>query len=129
MARKIISDCTKVFFIGKIIICAPIFWRDIGAGGVRVEAFQQALFGKAGKARLSDRYQFSFNPSVYPARWSFAGRYSFRKHFYPLPGELKPEIEREETACAIQIDELEEVQFWIRNLEPHHWRSMGRRKR
>lgn len=58
-----------------------------------------------------------FDPSVYPARWTFAGRYTFKKHFYPIPGELKPGIRSEETACAIEIDQLDEVRFWVRNLE------------
>lgn len=83
----------------------------------RNQAFQRALFGDSGKACLSDRYQFRFDPNVYPARWFFTGRYNFKRHFYPIPGELKPEIEREETACAIQIDELDGVKFWVRNLE------------
>ncbi len=83
----------------------------------RNQAFQTALFGGATRACLSDHYQFKFDPNVYPARWLFEGRYQFRKHFYPLPGELKPEIDREETACAIEIDSLEEVKFWVRNLE------------
>ena len=83
----------------------------------RNAAFQAALFGGDAKPRLSDHHEFSFDPGTYPARWLFAGRYQFRKHFYPLPGELKPEIEGEETACAIEIDRLEELKFWVRNLE------------
>jgi len=85
--------------------------------GLRNTAFQQALFGGVSKASLSDHYQFTFDPHNYPARWLFEGRYDFSKHFYPLPGELKPEISGEETACAIQIDEMPEVKWWVRNLE------------
>lgn len=83
----------------------------------RGEAFQRALFGETGKALLSDHYQFNFDPANYPARWSFDGKYIFKRHFYPLPGELKPEIDGEETACAIEIDSMDEVKFWVRNLE------------
>ena len=83
----------------------------------RNKAFQGALFGGSSKATLSDRFQFNFDPNVYPARWLFEGRYGFRKHFYALPGELKPEIDSEETACAIEIDSMEEVKYWVRNLE------------
>lgn len=83
----------------------------------RGRAYQQALFGGSAKPCLSDHYQFRFNPAIYPARWLFSGRYTFRKHFYARPGELKDEITGEETACAIQIDELDEVKFWVRNLE------------
>lgn len=83
----------------------------------RALAYQGALFGGAGKGCLSEHYQFRFDPAVYPARWLFGGRWVFRKHFYPIPGELKPETEKEETACAIEIDGLDEVKFWVRNLE------------
>jgi type III restriction enzyme len=83
----------------------------------RNRAFQEALFAGSAKPCLSERFEFRFDPNVYPARWFFTGRYQFKKHFYPQPGELKPEIEREETACAIHIDELDEVTFWVRNLE------------
>jgi type III restriction enzyme len=78
------------------------------------QAFQQTLI--AGAARLDRNFQFEFKPGRYPARWLFAGRYTFKKHFYPLPGELKPD-RAEETACAIALDEMEEIQWWVRNLE------------
>jgi type III restriction enzyme len=57
--------------------------------------------------------------AVYPARWFYpsTARYRFRKHYYPLPGELKEDIAAEETACAIEVDRLEEVRRWVRNLE------------
>ncbi|MBS0335558.1 MAG: DEAD/DEAH box helicase family protein [Proteobacteria bacterium] len=82
----------------------------------RTAAFQAALFGDA-KPKLSEFHAFAFDPNTYPARWLFAGRWQFAKHFYPLPGELKPETDREETACAIEIDGMQEVKHWIRNLE------------
>lgn len=34
-----------------------------------------------------------------------------------MPGELKPEIDAEETACAIELDSLPPVRRWVRNLE------------
>lgn len=83
----------------------------------RHAAFQQALFSEGGNARLSDYFVFRFDPNIYPARWSFAGRYVFSKHFYPLPGELQEDLAQEETACAIEIDSLPEVEIWVRNLE------------
>lgn len=92
------------------------------AASAQRAAFQQALFGDRQTAALSEHYEFSYDPAFYPARWSYAGRHVFRKHYYALPGELKPEHDREETACAIEIDQLEAVKYWVRNLEgqPQH---------
>lgn len=53
----------------------------------------------------------------YPARWLCNGRYNFQKHYYPRPGELDDEISQEETACAVELDSLDEVDIWVRNLE------------
>jgi type III restriction enzyme len=83
----------------------------------RHQAFQRSLLDGEGGVRLSDRHDFRFDPDRYPARWSFAGRYQFSKHFYPRPGELDADLHAEETACAIAIDRLDAVRFWVRNLE------------
>lgn len=83
----------------------------------RGKAFQQTLLPGAQAVRLDALARFHFDPQVYPARWLYAGRYRFGKHYYPLPGELKPEIDAEETACAIEIDSLRLVRRWVRNLE------------
>ena len=83
----------------------------------RGRAFQQTLLPGAQTARLDALTRFRFDPQVYPARWLYAGMYRFNKHYYPLPGELKPEIDAEETACAIEIDRLPQVTRWVRNLE------------
>jgi type III restriction enzyme len=47
----------------------------------------------------------------------FNGRWEFRKHYYGPPGELDDDVGSEETACAIAIDGMPEVKFWVRNLE------------
>lgn len=85
--------------------------------GRRAEAFQQSLLPGGQSARLDAGARFVFDPQRYPARWLYAGRYTFRKHYYPLPGELKPELDAEETACAIELDGMAEVKHWVRNLE------------
>ncbi|MEQ1512820.1 MAG: DEAD/DEAH box helicase family protein [Lysobacteraceae bacterium] len=83
----------------------------------RREAFQHALITPAERPRLDTRFTFRFEPQQYPARWHYNGRYEFRKHYYPKPGELKSEIDGEETACAIALDRLPQVRHWVRNLE------------
>lgn len=89
----------------------------------RRDVFQLSLVEGPVKARLSDHYQFRFDPNVYPARWLFNGRYLFQKHYYPRPGELDDDITQEETACAVEIDSLPEVETWVRNLERQPERS------
>ena len=89
--------------------------REIVAGG-KAAVFQQTLFGERATARLDEHHQFQFGP-LYPASWFYSGRYRFQKHFYPAPGELDDDPIKEETACAIAIDQLGIVKHWIRNLE------------
>ncbi|NCT67445.1 MAG: DEAD/DEAH box helicase family protein [Rhodanobacteraceae bacterium] len=83
----------------------------------RDKAFQQSLLPGDRGIRLDGVTGFHFDPQRYPARWLYAGRWRFGKHYYPLPGELKPDIDAEETACAIAIDGLPQVRRWVRNLE------------
>ncbi len=88
----------------------------------RRSAFQQSLVAPAAAPRLDENFSFRFDPQAYPARWFYEGKYRFRRHYYPRPGELKPELNAEETACAITLDQLPQVRFWVRNLErqPSH---------
>lgn len=83
----------------------------------RGQMFQRCLLGGPIKASLADVHPFSFDSEHYPARWLCNGRYNFQKHYYPRPGELDDEISQEETACAVELDSLDEVEFWVRNLE------------
>lgn len=81
-------------------------------------AFQRALLPDAlARPVIEPSQRFAFDPARYPARWLYAGTYVFRKHFYPLPGELKPALDAEETACAIVLDRMSEVRRWVRNLD------------
>jgi type III restriction enzyme len=87
--------------------------------GEKRVAFQQSLLAGSAQVRIDQHIQFHFDPQVYPARWLYpaTARYRFRKHYYPLPGELKEDIDAEETACAIELDRLDSVKHWVRNLE------------
>jgi type III restriction enzyme len=80
-------------------------------------AFQATLFGGGPKPRIAPGFEFKFPADNYPARFYYAGRYVFHKHFYGPPGELDSDTRQEETACAIAIDQMPEVEFWVRNLE------------
>lgn len=82
-------------------------------------AFQRSLLSGPQQVRLDQHIQFRFDPQVYPAHWFYpaSARFRFKKHYYPLPGELKEDIDAEETACAIEVERLDVVKRWVRNLE------------
>lgn len=59
----------------------------------------------------------SFDAEEYPAPVNslYRGMHKFKKHYYPIVGDLKPDGEEHE--CAQYIDSLDEVDCWVRNLE------------
>lgn len=90
------------------------------------EGFQQALFGGGLDVVSSDGPDHAFaypaDMALYPAHSYYRGDYRFRKHYYPVPGDLPWKTAggkvTEEFECAQQIDLLDDVEFWVRNL-PH----------
>ena len=86
--------------------------------------FQQALFHGGLELVASDAPDHAFvypaDMALYPAHWYYRGAYSFRKHYYPVPGDLNWKTPGgavgEEFECAQAIDMLDEVDFWVRNL-------------
>lgn len=89
------------------------------------EGFQQALFDGGLELVASDGPDHGFtypaDMALYPARSYFrADTMRFRKHYYPVPGDLAWKTAggelTEEFLCAQQIDLLDEVDFWVRNL-------------
>lgn len=79
------------------------------------KGFQQTLFDSSDRLVTSFDYRYEFKANAYPASWLYAGNYRFKKHFYPLPGELK--VDGEEFDCAMEIDRHPKVKYWVRNLE------------
>ena len=57
----------------------------------------------------------TFDEDRYAPNWFYEGGYRFRKHLFRVVGELKSE--GEEFECAIFLDQMDEVQAWVRNLE------------
>jgi type III restriction enzyme len=89
----------------------------------RKQGWQQLLFPQNEilvPVEASFKKAFDFDPAIYPKRSDYQGSYRFRKHFYPVPGELEPK--GEEFECAQSIDRLDGVKYWVRNLErqPDH---------
>jgi len=63
---------------------------------------------------VSQEEQFQFPPDAYPAGELYKGSYRFQKHYFPVIGVLEPN--GEEFDCAVFLDSLPEVKFWVRNL-------------
>lgn len=80
------------------------------------EAFQQVLFAaEAEPIEVCPEISFDYSEDRYSPNWYYEGSYKFRKHFFPLVGELKSE--GEEYECAVFLDQLDGVTCWVRNLE------------
>lgn len=56
---------------------------------------------------------FSFNPHEYPLNARYQGSYKFPKHYYKDIAAMNGE----EEACAVYIEQLPQVECWVRNLE------------
>ena len=79
-------------------------------------AFQEVLFEeKEGRILVSGEEVFRFDPDRYPCNSVCPKSSYFQKHYYPQVGDLKGE--GEEFECAAFIDAMDEVEFWVRNLE------------
>ncbi len=72
-----------------------------------LEAFETPLI-------ISPKYSFQFPPDAYPCSWRYTGGHVFQKHYYPAIGELKES--GEEYDCAVLLDSLSEIKWWVRNL-------------
>ncbi|HEY5972673.1 MAG TPA: DEAD/DEAH box helicase family protein [Pseudoxanthomonas sp.] len=98
---------------------------QIAKGQAYKDGFQQALFHDGLELITSDGPDHAFtypaDMALYPAHTYFrADTMRFRKHYYPVPGDLAWKTPKgvltEEFLCAQQIDLLDVVEFWVRNL-------------
>jgi type III restriction enzyme len=82
----------------------------------RNKIYQELLFGEnADQVVVSPEKCFTFHPDQYPRRFDCPASDTFNKHYYPKVGEL--DGEGEQFLCAQFIDQMEEIEFWVRNLE------------
>jgi type III restriction enzyme len=63
---------------------------------------------------------FTYPRDAYPYNTLYRGAYPFKKHYYTQVGDL--DDHGEEFNCAVFLDSLPEVKYWVRNLErrPNH---------
>lgn len=75
------------------------------------------LFGDAATACLDDEFVYAFKSDVYPSKPPYySGRYQFQKHYFPISVIEDLKATGEECQCAMVIDSLPQVKYWIRNL-------------
>ncbi|KDP84227.1 hypothetical protein CF70_021280 [Cupriavidus sp. SK-3] len=82
--------------------------------------YQSTLFANDAPVLANFDYAYRFDPNAYPSRNPCVANYRWQKHYYAVPGDLphkrKDGSLSEEFLCAIELDQLSEVQFWVRNL-------------
>ncbi|MCE9545758.1 MAG: DEAD/DEAH box helicase family protein [Planctomycetia bacterium] len=81
-------------------------------------SFQRVLFSAdAEPIEVSPDICFDFSADRYAPNWYYDGGYRFQQHFFPPPriGELKSD--GEEFECAVYLDQLPQVKYWVRNIE------------
>lgn len=86
----------------------------------RASAFNTFLLPKSPLA-VDERLAINFRTMGYEPSWLYEGGHVFSKHYFgPKPGEIKEKRAdgrlTEEFSCAVFLDELPEVAFWVRNL-------------
>ncbi len=93
---------------------------DKARAAAAAKGYQELLFGSRTRvvADGTDEFAFRYPPEYTPKSWCRTG-YRFGKHYYrPGPGEMSGE--GEEFECACELDGMEEVKFWVRNLAGEH---------
>ncbi|MBG9813635.1 hypothetical protein ABD68_19260 [Bacillus endophyticus] len=86
----------------------------------RLQNYQTLLFEENSVEVLPD-ITINFNPDNYPYNTEYSNtNHVFKKHYYPVIGDMKEQ--GEEFECAQFIDHLPEIKFWVRNLSrrPNH---------
>lgn len=81
--------------------------------------YQALLFGDHTTVQTTYDYSFPFDPKSYPANSFYQGSYQFNNHYY---GNVIGAFDNdEEKDCAIDIDQCNDVKFWVRNLVHDTW--------
>ena len=89
----------------------------------RKTAFQQFLIPESEcRAVVNSEYCFTFS-NTYPVNTQYKGAYKFKKHYYDIIGSFDGKDGGEEEQCAMFIDQLDEVEYWVRNLDSREYDS------
>ncbi|MDP1830970.1 MAG: DEAD/DEAH box helicase family protein [Geothrix sp.] len=91
------------------------FNKDVLARG-----FETLLFADGAEPRVDFDRAFTFQPGIYPTSNPYKGSHRFKKHYFPIIGDMK--ADGEEFRCALELERLADVKHWVRNLsnQPQH---------
>jgi type III restriction enzyme len=78
---------------------------------------QAILFGQQRTLEVSPEAVFEFIAEKYAPDTAYTGPFQFNKHFFAVKGDMNGE----EADCAMLIDSLECVRYWVRNVERKPW--------
>ena len=76
--------------------------------------YQQVLFADPAPV-CKFEFEFAPDPLHYEYNHVYRGGYDFQKHYYGVVGDLKNE--GEEYDCAVALDRIADVRYWIRNVD------------
>ncbi|TAJ78760.1 MAG: DEAD/DEAH box helicase [Gallionellaceae bacterium] len=101
------------FVLAKRINAQIADMRDAAAKS----QFQQLVLDGGWKIEPDWSHTFKFEQGIYPAPAGsrYAGRWEFKKHYYPVIADLKDK--GEEFECARFVDRHPQVKQWVRNLD------------
>lgn len=78
------------------------------------QAYQRMLLPECETpVEVDPTFCFLFDNGKYPTNREYDGHIKFNNHYYLRPGQMNGE----EAECAAFLDGLEEVEYWVRNLD------------
>ena len=77
---------------------------------------QRTLFDTGARVQTDFNYSIDFSGKYYVPTTAYRGT-AFNKHYFAQVGDMN----KEEVECARIIDNLPEVEYWVRNIEKHSY--------
>lgn len=77
---------------------------------------QKTLFDTGAKVQTDFNYSIDYTGKYYVPTTAYRGT-AFNKHYFAQVGDMN----KEEIECARIIDNLPEVEYWVRNIEKHSY--------
>ena len=77
---------------------------------------QKTLFDTVAKVQTDFNYSIDYTGKYYVPTTAYRGT-AFNKHYFAQVGDMN----KEEVECARIIDNLPEVEYWVRNIEKHSY--------
>jgi len=106
---------------GKFVIARKLEEEIVSARAKAAYSnYQTTLFSSDAPVLADFKHSYQFDPNSYPLRYPCVANYRWKRHYYAVPGDLphkrKDGTFAEEFECAIEIDQMPEVEYWVRNL-------------